>query len=70
MPFENVSCQGRIENFFSGGAPNFVTFFKRSFFRPELIISNLSNERTLGGCGGMLLQKNFENLHAVMAIAY
>ena len=25
-PFEDVLCQGRIQNFFQGGAPIFVTF--------------------------------------------
>ena len=28
-PFENVSCQGRIQKFFEGGTSIFVTFFKR-----------------------------------------
>ena len=31
-PFENVSCQGRIENFFRKGTPNFVTFSSVFFF--------------------------------------
>ena len=31
-------------------------------------MSNLSNKMTLGGSGGMLPQKFFENLHTVMAI--
>ena len=32
-PFEKVSCQGRIQNFFLGGGIKFRHFFKRSFFR-------------------------------------
>ena len=32
-PFENISCQGRIQNFFQGGGTNFRHFFKRNFFR-------------------------------------
>ena len=31
-PFENVSCQGRIENFFQVGGTNFRHFFKHVFF--------------------------------------
>ena len=30
--FENVSCQGRIQNFFKGRDPIFHHFFKRIFF--------------------------------------
>ena len=30
--FENVLCQGRIQNFFQGGAPIFVTFLSVLFF--------------------------------------
>ena len=31
-PLENVSCQGRIQNFFKGGGTNFRLIFKRIFF--------------------------------------
>ena len=31
-------------------------------------MSNLSNKRILGGSGGMLPRKNFENLNTVVAI--
>ena len=65
-PFENVSCQGRIQNIFQGGGTNCRYFFKRSFFRQSY--SNLSTKTTLGGSGGMLPRKIFENLHTVMAI--
>ena len=50
MPFENVSCQGCIENF-SGRGHKFCHFFQAQFFPAELIISNLNNKRTLGGLG-------------------
>ena len=40
-PFENVSCQGRIQNFFQGWGINFCHFFKR-IFPAELILKNLS----------------------------
>ena len=29
--FKNVSCQGRVQEFFEGGSSIFVTFFKRVF---------------------------------------
>ena len=32
-PFENVSCQQRIQKFVQGGGIIFRRFFKRSFFR-------------------------------------
>ena len=70
MSFENLSCQGRIENFFRGGAPNFVTFFKRSCFPAELIVRNLSKKKTLGESGSMLPRKIFENLHTVAIIMF
>ena len=57
MPFEKVSCQGSIDNLFQGGGTKFRHFFQAQFFPAELIISNLSNKRTLGGCGGMLPRK-------------
>ena len=31
-PFENLSCQGRVQNFFQGGGTNFRHFFKHIFF--------------------------------------
>ena len=30
-PFENCSCEGRIQKFFEGEGINFVTFFMRIF---------------------------------------
>ena len=57
---------GRIQTFFKGGAPIFVTF-KRSFSR-DLVSSNLSTKNNSRGSGGMLPRKNFENLHTAMAI--
>ena len=41
-PFENVSCQGRIQNLFQGVGTKFRRFFKLSFFPAELILSNSS----------------------------
>ena len=32
-PFENVSCQGRIQKFFEGGGINFRHFIQEYFFR-------------------------------------
>ena len=32
MLFKNVSCQGRIQNFFQGGGTIFVTFSSVDFF--------------------------------------
>ena len=55
MPFENVSCQGRIESFFfQGGGTKFRHFFQAQFFPVKFIISNLNNKSTLGGSTGML----------------
>ena len=59
MSFENVSCLGRIENFFQGGGTNFRHFFQAQFFPAKLIISNLSNKKALGRSGGMLPPKKF-----------
>ena len=64
-PFQNVSCQGHIQNFFQGESTKFRRFFKRSFFPAELI---LVTETTLGGSGGMLPQKKFENSRTVIVI--
>ena len=41
--FENVSCQGRIQNFCKERAPIFVTF-SSTVFSAELVLSKLSNE--------------------------
>ena len=40
-PFENVSCQGRIQKFFQLGGTEFCCFSKR-IFPAELILNNLS----------------------------
>ena len=42
-PFENVSCQGRIQNFFVERASIFVTF-SSVFFWAELFLRNLSTK--------------------------
>ena len=60
-PFKNVSCLGRIQNFFQGEGTNFRHFFKR-IFSADLILSNLSTKNKCKGSGGMLPWKNFENL--------
>ena len=54
--------------FFQGGGTKFRHSFQAQLFPAELIISNSSNKRTLGGSGGMLPRKNFENSHTVTAI--
>ena len=66
--FENVSCQGRMQNFFQGGGTKFRHFFKCSFFPTELIFSNLSIKNDSRESGGITLLKIFENLHTVMAV--
>ena len=48
-PFENVSCQGRIQSCFQGGGTIFCHFFKRSFFPAKLILSNLSTKNDSRG---------------------
>ena len=50
-PFENGSCQGRIQKFFEGGGHQFSSLFSSAFFRAELFLSNLSAKTTLGGPG-------------------
>ena len=57
MPFENVSCQGRIENFFREGAPNFVTFFNR-IFCGRVNYKQLKKQKDSRGAGG-IFPKNF-----------
>ena len=67
-PFQNVSFQRRIQNFFQGGGTKFRHFFKLSFFPAELILSNFSYKNDSRGSVGMLSRKIFENLHSVMVI--
>ena len=50
-PLENVSCQGRIQNFFQGGDTIFVTF-SSVVFSADLILSNLSTENDSSGVRG------------------
>ena len=40
--FEDVTCQGHIQNLFQGGGTNFHHFFKHIFFSEDLILSNIS----------------------------
>ena len=58
-PFQNVSCQGRIQNFFQGESTKFCHFFKRNFFSAELILSNLSNKNDSMGVQGHVSPENF-----------
>ena len=68
-PFENVACQGRIQNFFQGVAPNFVTSSSILFSgRVSLTLKNLNNKNNTRGVLGHAAPKNFENLHTVMAV--
>ena len=66
-PFENVSCQGHIQNFLRGRGTNFVTF-SSAVFSAELIFSNLSAKNCSRGVRGHAFPENFENLHTVKAI--
>ena len=66
-PFENVSCQRRIQNFFSGRGTNFHHFFRR-IFSADLILSNLSYKNDSRGVRGHAPRKKCENLHTEMAI--
>ena len=66
-PFENVLCQGRIQNVSHGGCAKFRHVFK-CFFLAELVLSNLSNKDDFRGSEGMLPRKIFENLHTEMAV--
>ena len=68
MPFENVSCQGRIPKFFQGGH-QFSSLFSSVFFPAELILSDLSAKNDSRRSGGMLPRKIFENLHAAITIS-
>ena len=67
MPLKMFHVRGALKFLFSERAPNFVTF-SSAFFPAELIISNLSNKRTLGGSWAMLPRKNFENLQTLITI--
>ena len=59
QPFQNVSCQGRIQNFFQGESTKFRYFSKRSFSPAELILSNLSNKNDSRGVQGHAAPENF-----------
>ena len=50
-PFKNVSCQGRIQNFFQREGIKFRDFFS-AVFSAKLILGNLSNKNNSGGGGG------------------
>ena len=50
-PFENVLCQGRIQNFFRERVKIFVTF-SNVVFPADLILSNLSTKNDSMGSGG------------------
>ena len=64
-PFEKVFLSGRIQNFFQGRAPIFVT----SSVDLHLILNNLSSKNdSRRGYGSMFLRKIFKNLHTAMAI--
>ena len=68
-PFEKCFyvC-GVFRNFFRVGAPNFDVF-SSVFFSERNILKHIeNNKKDLGGSGGVLPQKFFENLHAVEAI--
>ena len=55
-----------IQEIFSRrGHPN-LTYFQACFFQAELFKSILRIKKALGGSGGMLPRKIFENLHTVI----
>ena len=60
-PFENVSCQVRIQNFFQRGASNFVTFSNEVFSRRVNVkqFCSVQKKMTLGGSGGHAPPKHF-----------
>ena len=64
-PFENISCQGRIQNFFREGVLIFVTFSSVIFFSAELILSNVSTKNNSRGVRGHrpTPPEMFQNLH-------
>ena len=53
-PFQYVSYQGRIQNFFQGRETNFLHFFKCSF-SADLILINLSSKNDSRGGSGVML---------------
>ena len=67
-PFENVSCQGRIQKFFQGGSTKFNHFFKRIFSGRVNFKQLISTKNDSRGSRSMLPRKTFENLHSVMVI--
>ena len=55
-----------LGNFFKEGAPKFAIFLSIFFLAESFSI--LIIKKALGGSGGMLPRKLFENLHTVVAI--
>ena len=58
-PFQNVSCQRRIQKLFLGRGIKFHRFFKRSFFSAELTLNNLSPKKDSRGVRGHAHPKKF-----------
>ena len=54
-------------NFFREGAPNFA-IFSNVLFSGRIILKHIENKKGSRGSGGMLSQKIFENLRAVVGI--
>ena len=68
MPFENVSCLRRNQNFFKEGAPNF-DIFSSVVFSGRINLKPVEEyKKGSRGSGGMLQRKSFENSCTVMAI--
>ena len=61
------SSLGRIQKNFQGGGTQIRHIFNGSY-SAELFLSILRIKKALGGSGGMLPRKIFENLHTVVAI--
>ena len=55
-----------FRNFFREKPPKFDIHFKRSIFG-RINLKHIENEKALGGSGGVLLRKIFENLLTVVA---
>ena len=58
-PFENVSCQGRIQIFFSERGHQILSLFQAQFFTCRVILSNLSKKNDSRGVRGHAPPKNF-----------
>ena len=61
-------ASGVPRNLKRGKGHDFLIFFNRIFFRLNDFQADWKTRKVVRGSGNMLPWKNFENLHAVMAI--